>query len=119
MTPDQPDRPPLRFPPSDALQRLRERYRASAPQLTSVFRQLATALAVDPRSPAAIDGVRASAHRLRGTAGTYGFEQVSQLAQALEGRAAHWDADPDEDVASRATAVAAFADAVEAAFADG
>jgi len=99
------------------LQQLRERYRASAPQLVAVFRELAAQLAVNPQSAALADAVRGASHRLRGTAGSYGFDQASQLSAALEERAARWVADADAETASRTSIVSTFADALEVAFA--
>jgi HPt (histidine-containing phosphotransfer) domain-containing protein len=119
MTPNTPTPPPLSL--ANALEALRQKYRASAPQLVAPFRELAQRLAVDPGSPAAAEAVRAAAHRLRGTAGSYGFAQVSQLASTLEHRAAGWGGGGNGpvsgvDLESRAALVAQFADALEVAF---
>jgi chemotaxis protein histidine kinase CheA len=115
MTPDRPN--PPRYDSSAALQQLRERYRASAPQLVSVFRELAAQLAADPQSAALADAVRSASHRLRGTAGSYGFDRASQLSAALEDRATRWVADAEADASARTAIVSTFADALEVAFA--
>lgn len=100
-----------------ALAQLRERYRASAPQLVATFRGIASALASDPRSPALISSLRDAAHRVRGTAGSYGFTHASELAGVLEERARHWQAEPEAELASRVSIVNSFAEALEVAFA--
>src|SRR5579871_3200966 len=109
MTPDRPV--PAPGDPARALRDLRERYRASAPALAAPLRALAATLLSDPQSRTAITAVRQHAHRLRGTAGSYGFQDASDLAAALEARAAQWEADPAVELDRRSSAVSAFADA--------
>jgi chemotaxis protein histidine kinase CheA len=98
------------------MQRLRDQYRASAPRLVAPLRETAVVLAADPQSGDALAALRAAAHRLRGTAGSYGFMQVSEVAGAFEGQVTRWQTDPSAEVASRAAIVTSVADALEAAF---
>ena len=114
MTLNRPNPPPSTL--SGTLEALRARYRASAPQLAAPFRELAQQLALDPDSLSVIEGVRAAAHRLRGTAGSYGFSQVSALAAALEARVLAWGAGTGSELEARSRIVGDFADALEVAF---
>jgi chemotaxis protein histidine kinase CheA len=113
MTSDEHNQP---LQQSDVLRRLRDQYRASAPRLVAPFRDLAAVLAGDPHSADALAALRAAAHRLRGTAGSYGFMQVSELAGAFEGQVARWQGDPGADIAGRSAIASRVADALEAAF---
>jgi chemotaxis protein histidine kinase CheA len=114
MTPDpsDPPRPPL----SAMLDQLRQSYRVAAPLLIARFRELAGRLAADPSSAAALEGVQETSHRVRGTAGSYGFVQASELAAALEDRAGRWAADPRFELDLRSDVVIQFAEALEVAF---
>jgi chemotaxis protein histidine kinase CheA len=114
MTPDQQNRP---LQESDVLRRLRDQYQASAPRLVAPFREMAVALAADPHSDEALAALRAAAHRLRGTAGSYGFIQVSEVAAAFEVQVTRWQADPSAETASRSAIALTVAAALEAAFA--
>jgi len=74
--------------PDDALERalraLREEYLAAAPGRVA---ELWAALArVQNGEPAAISALGALAHRLAGSAGSYGFQAVSQAARELDQR---------------------------------
>ena len=115
MTPDPSKAAPLVTSP--ALRALRERYRASAPQFVAAFRELAARLATEPDSAPVIEALRTAAHRLRGTAGSYGFAHASELAADLEDRSGRWLADVGAELPARAAAVSSFADALEVAFA--
>jgi chemotaxis protein histidine kinase CheA len=94
---------------------LRERYRASAPSTYAHFEALAARLAGTPESPDALASLRRELHRVRGTAGSYGFAEASRLAAALEQRALRWAVEPALDHGRRSTAVLAFVDALRAA----
>jgi chemotaxis protein histidine kinase CheA len=114
MTPDPGDATPA--PLSTTLAQLRESYRMGASTLVARFRELAAQLATDPSSSAVTDAVRQASHRVRGTAGSYGFDRASELAGALEDRAAGWAIDPGAERDIRAEVVAQFADSLEVAF---
>ncbi|GAC1648082.1 MAG: hypothetical protein NVS4B3_03100 [Gemmatimonadaceae bacterium] len=63
-----------------------------------------------------LDALRRELHRLRGTAGTFGFPEASRLAGVLEDRALEWASDVTLDVDRRAAAVDHFATALALAF---
>jgi HPt (histidine-containing phosphotransfer) domain-containing protein len=50
-----------------------------------------------PADPARLEGLRAQAHKLRGTAGSYGFHGVSQAAARLEEAVQRALAEPGEE----------------------
>ena len=64
----------------------------------------------DPTRQKVLDGVRRTAHSMKGSAGSLGLTELEQLAHAIEGSLARFD--PEEGLA-RATVTAAL-DAVEA-----
>lgn len=101
----------------DVLRQLRERYRARGPEVVGRFLALAAELARDIRSAEAIEAVRREAHRIHGTAGTYGFAEASRIAAELEARCARWAADPDADAEQRPMLVERAADAIGRDFA--
>lgn len=101
----------------EAMRQLRERYRARRPEVVGRFLALAAELARDIRSPEAIEAVRREAHRIHGTAGTYGFAEASRIAAELEARCERWAADPGADAGERPMVVERAADALGRAFA--
>ncbi|MBL8997667.1 MAG: Hpt domain-containing protein [Gemmatimonadetes bacterium] len=100
---------------TEALARLRARFAAASGETVAVYRRIADELARDPGAADALDGLRREAHKLFGTAGSYGFHEASRLAGALERTAEQWHADPALDRARRAAMVREFADAVASA----
>lgn len=104
--------------PSAALAALRERYRAGSGRIVDAFRTLAQRLAAAPDSPEVIDALRRELHRVRGTAGSYGFHGVSELARQFEAQAKAWAERPDDALERRSALVAHLADGIAAQFAD-
>ena len=104
--------------PAAALAALRERYRAGSGRLVEAFRTLAQRLAESPTSPEVLDALRRELHRVRGTAGSYGFHGVSELAKQFEPQAKGWFERPDDSPDRRSALVAHLADAIAAQFAD-
>ena len=91
-----------------ALGTLRERFRAASAGTVATFASLAAELARTPHAAHLAEQVRAHAHRVHGTAGSYGFTAASRLAERLERRAGRWAADPTLEHDKRATIVAEF-----------
>lgn len=103
---------------SETFRALHERYRSSTGQTVEVFRAIALRLAAAPAEATALDSLRRQLHRLRGTAGSYGFHDASELAASLEERVIDWVADDTLEAADRATIVARFARSLEIAFSE-
>lgn len=101
----------------EILRVMRERYRARSGAIVGEFTLLAAEVALAPHDAEVLDRVRREAHRIRGTAGTYGFAEASELAAALEMRAERWAADPGADAGTRAEQMERFAIGLAAAFA--
>lgn len=100
---------------SAALLALRERFRGSAGTTVAGFAALAARLAQSPAAPEVLESLRRELHRVRGTAGSYGFMDASRLAEHLEGRVMRWAAEPALDVHLRAREVEHFAAALRTA----
>lgn len=105
-------------PAHDAIRRLREVYRARGPEIVGRFLALAAELARDEGAADAIEAVRREAHRIHGTAGTYGFAEASRIAAELERRCGRWAAEGSADAGERAVLVERAADALGLALAD-
>ncbi|MCX5759940.1 MAG: response regulator [Gemmatimonadetes bacterium] len=73
--------------PSNAL---RDRFRASALAAVGRLREYATQLELDPRAAGVLDALRRELHRLRGSSGSYGFDDASERIGRMEQRAATW-----------------------------
>jgi DNA-binding response OmpR family regulator/HPt (histidine-containing phosphotransfer) domain-containing protein len=99
-----------------ALSALREHFRASSGPIVATFEQLATQLTRMPTFPRALEALRRELHRVKGTAGSYGFLDASALAARLEERVAAWIADPELELESRATIISHFGSALRLAF---
>ncbi len=112
-SPTAPD-PQAPFP--EQFKALREKFRTSTIKTLDAFRALALQLAAAPTSPEVLDALRRELHRIRGTAGSYGYEDASQLAGKLEERAVRWVAEPTLDTNDRATMIAHFVSVLEVAF---
>jgi chemotaxis protein histidine kinase CheA len=106
----------MSFAGNEKLRLLRERYRASASQIVEGFRGIAVQLAGAPTDDTVLDGLRRELHRVHGTAGSYGYAAVSDLAAALEERVGGWMADSTLEAGRRATLVTEFAQCIETAF---
>jgi chemotaxis protein histidine kinase CheA len=106
----------MSFAGNEKLRLLRERYRASAGQIVDGFRGIAAQLARTPTDDTVLDGLRRELHRVHGTAGSYGYAAVSDVAAALEERVAGWMSDPTLEAGQRAILVTEFARCIETAF---
>jgi DNA-binding response OmpR family regulator len=103
---------------NEAIAKLRERFAATADNTLQAFSLLADQLQRMPTAPEVVDALRRELHRIHGTAGSYGFHEVSRLAAALELVAGRWQADPVRDRDRRAAIVRQFSRALAAAFRD-
>jgi len=101
---------------SEALRALRERFRASAGATVAGFEAIAAQLADAPDAAGPLEALCRELHRVRGTAGSYGFVEASRLAGRLEERALGWVADARLDRERRAAVVLDFAAALRVAF---
>jgi len=98
----------------DVLAQLRERYLAGSANTVAAFTALADQLQRAPDAPEVIDALRRELHRLRGTAGSYGFHETSRLAAALEPVAQKWTTDRELDRSRRGAIVRKFVLALQA-----
>ncbi len=99
-----------------ALVALREHFRASSGQIVEAFEALARQLTAMPTSPRVLESLRRELHRVKGTAGSYGFVDASSLAAKLEERVNAWARDPALESDSRGTVIGHFASALKLAF---
>ena len=102
--------------PVEALTALREHFRASSGSIVASFERYALQLSAMPTSPRALEALKVELHRVKGTAGGYGFVDASVLAMKLEDRATAWSRDAELDRDHRATIVSHFATALRLAF---
>lgn len=70
---------------TDALAVIRARYANSLGQKAADLGKHLAAVLADPTDSAAIEAARQLAHRLRGSAGTYGFPAFGEVAAAIDG----------------------------------
>lgn len=89
-------------PSPAALRALRERYLAHVPRTLAALRTSADRLERSADAPAVLTELRRELHRVRGSAGTYGFREAGALCGALEERVVGWSSDPAADVGERA-----------------
>jgi DNA-binding response OmpR family regulator/HPt (histidine-containing phosphotransfer) domain-containing protein len=101
---------------NEAIAKLREKFAATAGNTIQAFSALADQLQRMPTAPEVVEALRRELHRIHGTAGSYGFHEVSRLAAALELVASRWQADPLRDRDRRAGIVRHFSRSLEAAF---
>jgi DNA-binding response OmpR family regulator/HPt (histidine-containing phosphotransfer) domain-containing protein len=87
------------------LAQLRERYLQTSGSNIAAMEQLAVQLSRRPTAPEVISALRLELHRFRGTSGTYGFTEASQLAEQLEERAVLWAKDPQLEPEQRSRLV--------------
>lgn len=104
---------------AQALEALRQRYRASIGKTIEAFRALATSLAAQPDAAEVVETLRRELHRVRGTAGSYGFSEASRLCGVMEDRAVRWSADPRLEARERSAIVQRFIAALATAFDEG
>jgi CheY-like chemotaxis protein len=100
----------------EALSALREHFRTSSAPIVATFERLATQLTTAPTSARALESLKRELHRVKGTAGSYGFVDASTLATRLEVRVESWSKDPELDRESRATIINHFGSALRLAF---
>jgi DNA-binding response OmpR family regulator len=100
----------------DALSALRAHFRASSGPIVDTFERLATQLTSMPTSPRALEALKSELHRVKGTAGSYGFLDASSLATKLEERVVAWSKDPELELASRGAVISHFGSALRLAF---
>jgi len=87
---------------------LRDEYLQGARDQLGGIAELAERLIDSGDDREAIEGLRHEAHKLRGSAGSFGFAQASVVAAELEEAAKKWLADPATDVATRGAAARSF-----------
>ncbi len=98
------------------VKQLRDRFRASFPNTLAALRGLARELDTSPTAINTIDALRRELHRLRGTAGSFGFPEGTDMAGVMEERAIAWAGNAKLDVSRRATEITRFVDHLERAF---
>lgn len=98
-----------------ALRGLQQRFAANADTTLAEYAALADRLREAPGDREPIEALARQLHRLRGTAGSYGFHSASALAGRFEITVQGWLAESGDGVASQeAVSVAATAAAREA-----
>jgi len=102
-----PSRPPqgddFGLPPG-----VRDEYLQGARDQLGAIAELAERLIAAGTDTAAIEALRRDAHRLRGSAGSFGFPQASVVAAELEEAAKKWLESPGNGVADRGLAARGF-----------
>lgn len=89
-------------------QGVRDEYLQGARDQLGVIAELAERLIAAGGDTAAIEELRHEAHRLRGSAGSFGFPQASIVAAELENATKDWLARPAEGAESRGQAARGF-----------
>lgn len=87
---------------------VRDEYLRGARDQLGAIAELAERLIASGDDTAAIEALRRDAHRLRGSAGSFGFPQASVVAAELEMAAKRWLEHPDNGVAKRGEEARAF-----------
>ena len=87
---------------------VRDEYLQGARDQLGAIAELAERLIASGDDTAAIETLRRDAHRLRGSAGSFGFPQASVVAAELEEAAKKWLEKPSNGVADRGQAARAF-----------
>jgi len=85
------DHTPAELPPG-----LLAEYLESAATQLRMLAELADRLAVAANDTEALDGLRRETHKIRGSAGSYGFWEASRLAAGMEETAKDWVARPND-----------------------
>ncbi|MGH7531516.1 MAG: Hpt domain-containing protein, partial [Gemmatimonadales bacterium] len=78
---------------------IREEYLQGARDQVGAVAELAERLIAAGDDVAALDQLRRDAHRIRGSAGSFGFPQATEVAAELEEAAKRWLAHPGDGVA--------------------
>lgn len=87
---------------------LREEYLQGARDQLGGIAELAERLIASGDDMAAIEELRRDAHKIRGSAGSFGFAQATVVAAELEEATKTWLAEPGTDGATRGAAARAF-----------
>jgi CheY-like chemotaxis protein/HPt (histidine-containing phosphotransfer) domain-containing protein len=87
---------------------VRDEYLQGARDQLGAIAELAERLIATGDDTAAIEALRHDAHRLRGSAGSFGFPQASVVAAELENVAKKWLEHPGNGVADRGQAARSF-----------
>ena len=87
---------------------LREEYLQGARDQLGGIAELAERLIYAGDDAAAIEALRHEAHKLRGSAGSFGFAQASVVAAEMENAAKQWLAQPADATATRGAAARGF-----------
>jgi len=87
---------------------LRDEYLKGARDQLGGIAELAERLITAGDDAAAIEDLRHEAHKLRGSAGSFGFAQASVVAAELEDAAKQWLAHPVDDAGPRGAAARGF-----------
>ena len=87
---------------------VRDEYLQGARDQLGAIAELAERLIAAGDDTAAIEQLRRDAHRLRGSAGSFGFPQASVVAADLEDAAKKWLEHPGNGVADRGQAARSF-----------
>ena len=87
---------------------VRDEYLQGARDQLGLIAELAERLVASGEDREAIDELRRESHRLRGSAGSFGFPQATLVAAELEDAAKQWLEQPDNGVAGRGYAARGF-----------
>jgi len=87
---------------------LRDEYLQGARDQLGGIAELAERLITSGDDRAAIENLRHEAHKLRGSAGSFGFAQASVVAAELEDAAKQWLAQPADGAATRGAAARGY-----------
>ena len=87
---------------------VRDEYLQGARDQLGTIAELAERLIASGDDTAAIEALRRDAHRLRGSAGSFGYPQASVVAAELEEAAKHWIEHPANGVADRGQAARGY-----------
>lgn len=99
-----------------ALRGLQQRFAANADATLAEYAALADRLRETPGDRAPVEALARQLHRLRGTAGSYGFHSASALAGRFEITVQAWLAEPGDGVASQEVANSTTREAATRAF---
>ncbi len=99
-----------------ALRGLQQRFAANADATLAEYAALADRMRETPGDRAAIEALARQLHRLRGTAGSYGFHSASALAGRFETTVQAWLADPPHDASANTAATTATREVATRAF---
>ena len=87
---------------------IRDEYLQGARDQLGLIAELAERLVMDGADREAIDELRREAHRLHGSAGSFGFPQATVVAAELEDASKQWLEQPENGVAGRGYAARGF-----------